>query len=376
MQQQLLDLRHHLHQHPELSGQEKNSAAYIKSFVQHFEPTEIIENIGGFGLAIIYKFSDEGPVVALRCELDALPIAEVNDIHYRSIKNNVSHKCGHDGHMAIVAGLAAWLQEQSFRQGQVVLLFQPAEETGKGAEQLLKDSKFTSLGIDYLFALHNIPGEKLHDILVMESGFSAEVVSFAIHLTGKESHASEPEKGVNPAIAQAELIQAFDTLQNNKPNNKDFRILTPVYANLGQQAYGISAAKAELHYTIRTWTTSEMTTLKTQINECVSSITNKHLLDFKIDWFEYFPASNNDTHCNDIVRRAATAENLSVKVKELPFRFGEDFGWFSHHYKSAMFGLGAGLHTPSLHDASYDFPDELIETGVTMFSGIVRIALG
>ena len=106
---EVIKLRKKLHQFPELSGLEFNTAQRIKSFINTHYPTKIIENIGGNGLAVIYEFSKDGPVVAIRCELDALPIQELNQFEYRSTQKGISHKCGHDGHMAIVSGLIFWL---------------------------------------------------------------------------------------------------------------------------------------------------------------------------------------------------------------------------------------------------------------------------
>ena len=212
MDTSLIDLRRTLHQFPELSGQEQDTAQRILSYVGHEGPSQIIEELGGHGLALVYAFKNSGPTIAIRCELDALPIQEINDFEYQSTIDGVSHKCGHDGHMTIVAGLAKWITTQGFDKGSIVLLFQPAEETGRGAEAVLKDPRFEALGIDYMFALHNIPKVPLHEIIVMDRGFSAEVISFNLELQGKASHAAEPEHGINPAIAIAELISSFSKL--------------------------------------------------------------------------------------------------------------------------------------------------------------------
>lgn len=370
---QLIQLRHHLHQHPELSGLEIETAKHLAAFIKQFNPTEIHEHIGGTGIAVVYNFGDGGPTIVFRCELDALPIQEKNDISYKSNYESISHKCGHDGHMTIIAGLAPWLEKQSFDKGKVILLFQPAEENGKGAQQMLDDPKFESLDIDYMFALHNIPQEEMHKVLLMDSGFSAEVISFSLHLKGRESHASSPETGNNPAKALAEIIQAFAELENTDPTQDSFSLLTPVYSNLGQQSYGISPADAEIHYTIRTWSTKSMDVLKAKIVSKSTEIIDSHNLKSSIDWFEHFPASQNDDNCNDLVKQAADLKKIDWVNKQTPFRFGEDFGRFSSVFPTAMFGLGAGINTPALHDAAYDFPDELIETGINLFKGIVEL---
>lgn len=368
-------LRRKLHKNPELSGFESNTAKLIRSFVETHHPTRIVEKIGGNGIAVVYQFSTEGPAIAIRCELDALPIEEKNEIPHRSINKGVSHKCGHDGHMAIVAGLVFWTKEQAFKTGKIVLLFQPAEETGKGAFNVIEDEKFTQLGIDYIFALHNIPGQPLHSIITLDNGFSAEVQSFSVHLTGKEAHAAEPEKGINPAITISEVIAEMSALKVTDPGDQDFAVLTPVHVNLGQKSYGISPAKGELHYTIRTWSTERMQLLKSEIISRTKKICLNNNVKCAFNWFEFFPASTNNFACNEIVKEAAKENNLVLIESPHPFKFGEDFGWFSRNFKVAMFGLGAGINTPPLHDENYDFPDELIETGLSMFKVIISKVL-
>ncbi len=373
---ELISFRHHLHQYPELSGAEHQTAQHIVSTLSAYAPTDIQSEIGGTGVLATYDFGEGGSTLLFRCELDALPIQEAIDIPYKSIHKNISHKCGHDGHMTIMVGLAQWLSSQSFEKGRVILIFQPAEENGQGAKMMLKDPRIKNLKVDAAYALHNIPGSPMHEVIILEDSFSPSVTSFSIKLNGKESHASEPEKGNNPSLTIARLVEAFDTL--NRPHKEDplFSLLTPVHINMGQKAYGISPGHGELHYTIRTWTEMNMTKLKEQITSLSEDIITKANLTYELDWFEYFPAAKNNQGCNVQIEKAALSAGHIVRKQKLPFRFGEDFGWFSQRFNAAMFGLGAGLDTPPLHDDRYDFPDELIETGVEVFSKIVEGHLG
>lgn len=376
MKNTLVNLRKELHKHPELSGQEHTTAKRIVEFVKDYHPTNIIENIGGEGVAIIYEFGNNGATVVIRCELDALPILEENTFEHHSKNKGVSHKCGHDGHMAIVAGLSIWLKEAEFKNGKVVLLFQSAEETGKGAAKILADAKFTNLAPDYVFALHNLPGQKLHSIVVKPGYFTATVQSLCIHLKGKKAHASEPENGVNPSLAVAELVQVFSSFANPNFESDDFSLLTPICINIGEKTYGISPENAELHYTIRTWSGQLMNELEDKIKNAVGIVSKKYQLSYNIDWFEFFPASENNVFCTELVEKVAAQKGFDLIKIHSPLRFGEDFGWFSQNYKSAIFGLGAGEQHPSLHHANYDFPDELIDTGLLMFKGLIEEILG
>lgn len=368
---EILKFRKELHENPELSGFEYETAKKIQRFINKHNPTHILENVGGTGVAAIYKFPKKGKSITIRCELDALPIQEENQFDHKSKKDGVSHKCGHDGHMAIVSGLIFWLKNQSFNSGEIILLFQPAEENGKGAYRIVNDPKFKSLKTDYVFALHNIPKEPLHDIIVIHKGFSAEVQSFIVELKGKKSHASEPENGKNPALALASIITSLSQLEVTKPEDENFTLITPVHINMGQIAYGISPENAELHYTMRTWDKENTTKVKAQVNTLIAETCQTHQLRYKIEWLEYFPAATNDIESNNYIVKAAKENNYRIVERPYPFKFGEDFGWFSREYKTAMFGLGAGVETPALHNSDYDFPDEILETGMAMFKSIV-----
>lgn len=369
---QLKLLRKELHRNPELSGQEVETAGRIKEFISRDHGAQFIENIGGTGLAVVYTFSESGPVIIIRCELDALLIEEENNFAHRSLRAGVSHKCGHDGHMAMLAGLSLWLNTQRFERGRVVLLFQPAEETGTGASGVLSDPRFDDLKPDYLFALHNIPGFPLHGIVILKGSFSSTVQSVAVRLGGREVHSAQPEQGANPALCMAEIIQRLDILNHNDPSGADFRLVVPIYSSMGKKSYGISAGFGELHYTLRTQGIEEMEKLKKEVEEVFTESCSKHQLTHTTEWFDYFPAVVNDGFCNQVIADAAKMNNFEIIHKVDPFRFGEDFGWFTENYKASMFCIGAGLQTSGLHQADYDFPEEILETGINMFQEIIK----
>lgn len=365
-------LRRELHRYPELSGLEKQTAARIRDFITSHHPARFIEGLGGNGLAAIYDFGEGGPTIMFRCELDALPIEEMNGFEYRSTQAGVSHKCGHDGHMAILAGLIFWIRKQDFKKGKIILLFQPAEENGQGAEAVLKDERFKEIKPDYVFALHNLPGEEMNSIIVKNDVFTATVQSLVIHLRGKIAHASEPENGINPALAIVEITTAFAKMNVTDPADPGFRLLTPICIRMGEVAYGVSAGQADVHYTLRSWTEENMKILEETLMEITEEICRKHQLELDVEWFDYFPATVNNKTCVDIIREAAKQNNFTLKENKVAIRFGEDFGWFSREYKTAMFGLGSGFKTPALHHPDYDFPDEITETGIRMFTAIIE----
>ncbi|MBK8504326.1 MAG: amidohydrolase [Saprospiraceae bacterium] len=372
----LTKLRQALHQHPELSGCEVATAARIRQFLSQYAPSGILDTLGKTGLAAIYNFGDEGPRVLFRCELDALPIQEdAESLPHATYCVGVSRKCGHDGHMAIVAGLASILEYAKYRGGKVILLFQPAEETGEGAKSVLEDSRFQSIKPDFVFALHNLPGYKKGLILHRGGTFTAAVTSLIIQLKGIATHAAEPEKGINPALAIAEILKQSDQLNLNDPESEVFSLITPVYCQMGDKAYGMSAGEAELHFTLRAWTTHRLDNLTQKFLGCIQDIGQKHQLSIDHSFLQSFASSQNSVEANKYILAAARINNLETLEMKNPFKWGEDFGLFSQHFEGAIFGIGAGIDRPPLHHEDYDFPDDLIETGIKMFATICDLIL-
>lgn len=371
IEHELISLRRELHKYPELSGKENNTAGKIVKFAEKFNPDEIIKNIGGNGLAVVFQGDHEAKTILIRCELDALPIEEENEFDYKSQTEGVSHKCGHDGHMAIVSGLIPLLSEKKIKNGKIVLLYQPAEETGEGAEQILNDDKFKNLNPDYVFALHNLPGFEKNKIIVKENEFASASKGLKIKLIGKTSHAAEPEKGITPSLAVAELIQRLVEI-SNKEKFDEFTLVTIIHAKIGERAFGTTPGYAELMATLRSYKNENMEKLQAQAEKIIDEVSVKNNLKFKLEWVEEFPSTINDKFCVDVVRKSAEENNLSIEEIKNPFRWSEDFGHFTQKYKGALFGLGSGVDQPQLHNPDYDFPDDIILTGTKMFYSIIK----
>ncbi|MCB2219234.1 MAG: amidohydrolase [Bacteroidetes bacterium] len=368
----LVALRKELHRNPELSGQEKRTAARIKSFIGKLKPDRVIKDIGGYGLAFIFNGEENGPTVLIRCELDALPIVEINDFDYRSVEEGKAHKCGHDGHMVILAGLAKKLADKRPIKGRVVLLYQPAEETGQGAKWVLNDPKFDEIKPDYVFALHNIPGYPRNAILCRKGPFAVASAGITIKLFGKTSHAGEPEKGINPASAIADLIKGITVLPEDEGDFKDFVLTTIVHIKLGAIAFGTSAGYAELRATLRARYDEDIELLKAKTISLLENICKRESLKFDHEFEEDFPAVNNHEESTQLIHKAADENNFKCIELEQPFPWSEDFSNFINASKGAMFGLGSGVHTPQLHNPDYDFPDDITETGISMFYAIIQ----
>ena len=368
----LVELRKDLHKHPEISGKEIATARRISSFLENYPPDELLTAIGETGIIAIYKGSKIGKTVVFRCELDALPIEEINTFEHQSVIKGVSHKCGHDGHMAILCGLATQLHQNRPETGTVILLFQPAEEDGSGAQKVFLDPRFTALKPDYIFALHNLPGFPINQIVVKKDTFTCAVNSIIIKLEGITAHAGEPEKGINPALAIATIITEFNTLIQADIEKEDYCLITPIYTKMGKKAYGVSAGAGEIHFTVRTDSNLQMKKIETILENKVQSIAAEYQLDSKIAWTQSFQANENNETAVGFIKKAALNNHFELLNKKHPFTWGEDFGLFTQKYPGAMFGLGSGIDLPALHNPDYDFPDEIISTGVKIFHHISK----
>lgn len=365
----LIEFRHTLHQHPELSDREVATAERIKALFASFQPDETRENLGGLGLAFCFDGDQDGPTTLIRCELDALPIQEINDLPYRSVCDGVSHKCGHDGHMTIVTALGSYLADNRPQRGRVICLFQPAEETGAGAVNVVQDPQFQALKPDYCFALHNLPGKPLGTVYCKPGAFNCASRGMIIRLKGKTSHAAHPEDGISPALAMSHIIQQLTQLPEQMAG---FNLVTVVYAHLGEIAFGTAPGEATVMATLRTSTNEAMNQLIEQATELVQQQAKQHRLSVTIEWDDVFRASVNSETGYQTVKSACEVTGTPLVTPDQGFRWSEDFGIFTEVAEGAMFALGAGDTSPQLHNPDYDFPDELIPVGFELFQAIVE----
>lgn len=368
----LTAFRKELHAHPEVSGEERETAQRVSDYLRKLKPDILLEEVGGTGVVAIFEGKKPGKSVLFRAELDALPIQEINKFGHRSKTEGVSHKCGHDGHMTCLLGLAELLSEKRPSSGQAVLLFQPAEENGTGARAILQDKIFQKTEIDSVFAFHNLPGYPLNQIVVRDGAFTAAVKSIIIKLHGKTAHAAEPEFGHNPALAIAEILTQTNELSNNEPSRDDFAVITPIHLEMGKIYYGISAGYGEVRLTLRTWTQDELDKLEKLVVHIVEQASNRHGLRPEVKWTHVFHANENSQHAVEQLRNAAREYGLDLHERSTPFKWGEDFGLFTQKHPGAMFGIGSGENCPALHNPDYDFPDGMIPVGVAIFHEILR----
>lgn len=372
LQPSLTQLRRQLHAAPELSGCEQHTAATLLAELQACAPDRLLTGVGGHGLIALFDSGRPGPTVLLRADIDALPITESGSQAHCSRHPGVAHLCGHDGHSAALIGVAKLLSAARPARGQVALLFQPAEETGSGARAVLDDPAFATIRPDRVFAFHNLPGYPLGQVVVRAGSFTAAVQSLVIELEGCPAHAAEPEHGRNPAQAIAELLQLAQALSCNHPERPDFALVTPVYAHLGERAYGTAAGEGEVHFTLRSWTQQTMSELESRLLSQLAATCERDGLQARHRWIEAFAACDNQADAVALISKAAAEEGMSCVTRPMPFKWGEDFGLFTQRFPGALFGIGAGETQPALHNSDYDFPDAILLPAAQLLYRLAR----
>lgn len=371
----LIALRHDLHRHPEISGAESRTAERIAAELTGLGPDRIWRDLGGHGVAAEFCGAQTGPTVLLRCELDGLPIHEITDLPYRSQIEGKGHLCGHDGHMVSLLAVAQRLAVQRPARGRVVLLFQPAEETGAGAQAVMEDPRWPQLRPDYAFAYHNVPGRPLGEIGLRPGPANCASRGMQLHLRGKSSHAAAPEDGHSPALAMAAMMQALPGLNQGEIGHDDLARATLTHAVLGEASFGIAPGMGELWITLRTMTDGRMAGLIAE----TEALIGRACADLAVttDWHDIFAAVTNDPEATGIAR--AAAEDLGQRLYEmpLPMRWSEDFGRFgTGTTRASLLYVGAGEHHPQLHNPDYDFPDALLPLTRDLFCRIIDRLLG
>ncbi|GAA6187798.1 amidohydrolase [Litorivita sp. NS0012-18] len=372
---ELTDLRRALHRRPEVSGEEKRTARTIALELAKLSPTHLLTGIGGHGVAAVFGSGAGGPCVMFRAELDALPITEIAAHGWPSGAAGKAHLCGHDGHMVMLLGLGRLIARRPPAVGRIVLLFQPAEETGAGARAVVSDPAFAQLDPDWAFAIHNLPGLPLGHVATRAGLINCASEGLEIHLSGKTAHAAQPETGLSPAGAVAQLLGGLTALTAGAPaageTPDDFELVTLTHARIGAPTFGVAPGEAVINATLRCASDPAMAALEAKARALVQSVASAAGLEAVIRVVEPFLASINHPQAVAIAQDALRALGLSQGESGVPMRASEDFGLFGAHAKAAMLCLGAGEAHPALHNPDYDFPDALIPIGTAIFARIM-----
>ena len=373
---ELIEFRRELHRHPELSGEEVETASKIAAALKPLSPTRILTGLGGHGVAAVFDSGNDGPTVLFRAELDELPIEERNDIAWASQISGKSHVCGHDGHMTMLLALGRMISRQPVARGRVILMFQPAEEDGSGAKAVVADPAYQDIQADWAFAIHIEPGRPFGYVSTCAGLINCASLGLKIKLCGKTAHAADPEDGISPAQAVAELIPALDVLGQGGSLDDDFRLVTITHVKIGEPSFGVAPGDGEIFATLRTAGDKGMGRLETVARTLAITAAEKFGLCVDFEVCNNFAASINDPDAYAVATKAMDAIDVAHGDAGVPMRASEDFGVFGWNAKAAMLCLGPGEDYAALHNPDYDFPDDLISIGSAIFERIARDLLG
>jgi len=365
----IVEARRELHRNPETAGEESGTADFIADYISnHLKDFEIRRGIGGHGLVATKRYG-EGPHIAFRAELDALPVLEKNAIPYQSKTEGKSHACGHDGHMSIVLKAAELIEQSQNPAGTLSILFQPAEETGQGSVAMLEDLDFKDFAPKVMYALHNIPGRTMGLVYSRSGTFACGSVGVRLHLIGKTAHAAHPEDAINPILLSQTILNEVTALATRA---KSFALVTPIALRAGEKTFGTTPLKSTVLLTMRAELSEDLNYLMKQTEKLVENLQKSSGAEISLSFEEFFPVTRNRRFLSE-VREACQELDRPFEEMDVPFRWSEDFGHFADRCPIHMFGLGSGADTAPLHASNYDFPDELILQGAQVFAKLFEI---
>ena len=380
--EQIMELRKQLHRIPEHSMQEVKTKQLLMDFLKLHTALEIVDHGAWFyavkraydrvttendktfhvsevAAEIPEQMTEYKPPIAFRADMDAVCGKDGKPGHF----------CGHDGHSSVLCGLGLYLDSRKDPLTQdVYLIFQPAEEIGKGAE--LCRSLIKEKHIGEIYGFHNIPGKSLGTVLVKDGTFACASTGLEIHMTGTPSHAAYPEAGRNPGYALAGLLLQIEELTEQFNETKGFVRMTLIGMELGSENYGVAASDGYLRLTVRGEGEQVFHDYLAEIRKLAEVMAQKEALELSIKEIERFPSTDN--HAEQVQKIRACAASQQIPYMELPepMRWSEDFGWYLQETKGAFFGIGDGEDYAQLHTEHFEFPDAILETAVTMFAGL------
>lgn len=375
LQPQLVAFRRQIHQHPELGFKERITAAEIAAKLTEWKiPHQIgIAQTGIVAMIQGRKTSFRLKTLAIRADMDALPIQEANDVPYKSQHDGVMHACGHDGHVAIALMTAYYLsRHQNDFAGMVKIIFQPAEEGPGGAKPMIEAGVLKNPDVDAIIGLHLWNNLPLGTIGVRSGALMAAVELFSLTIQGKGGHGAMPHQTVDSIVLGSQIVTALQTIVSRSVNPIDSAVVTVGEFHAGT-AKNVIADTATLSGTVRYFNPDLADFFQHRIEAIVSGICASHGATYKLDYLKLYPPTINDPKITDLVRAVATdiVETPLGIVPECQTMGGEDMSFFLQQVPGCYFFLGSANPDRSLayphHHPRFDFDETALSTGVEMF---------
>lgn len=370
---ELIEMRRHLHANPELSFEEHETASYVAERLERWG-YEVTRNVGGLGVVGRLTQGEGGRSIAIRADMDALPIKEATGLPYASTTDGRMHACGHDGHTTMLLGAAEYLSRTRHFNGTVNLIFQPAEEAGKGsgAQAMIDDGLFERFPCDAIFGLHNHPGAPAGTFLMRSGPLMAAADTATITITGRGGHASRPHLTVDPIVVAANMVMTLQTIVSRNVNPTETAVVT-VGTIHGGTASNVIPEIAEIAVSIRSFSREVRATLEQRVRDIATSIAAAHGASVSIDYERGYPVVVNSEQ--ETAFATSVVEELvgEDKVGVCPMIPGsEDFAYFLEHKPGCFLRLGNGENSAILHSSRYDFNDDSLTTGAAMWAHLAE----
>jgi len=376
----LASLRRDIHAHPELGYQEQRTAALIADTLTQWG-IPVHRGLGGTGVVGVVRNGSATRAVGLRADIDALPVTERNTFAHASMYAGRMHACGHDGHTAMLLAAARYLAAHRDFDGTVYLVFQPAEEGGGGARAMIRDGLFERFPMDAIFGIHNWPGLRVGQFAVRAGPVFASTSEFKVTIRGRGAHAAMPHDSIDPLPVACQIVQAFQTVISRNKRPLDAAVISATMIRAGE-ATNVIPESCELRGTVRTFTVEVLDMIEQSMRRIAEATCQAFAAGCEFTFTRNYPPTVNHPRetgfVGELLAELVGAEN----VKEFePTMGAEDFSYFLQEKPGCYFviGNGDGAHRTAghgegpcvLHNPSYDFNDELIPLGGSMW---VRLA--
>ena len=374
--QEMAGWRRHLHRHPELSFHCHETAAFVVERLREFGVDEIHEGIATSGVVAVIRGrgadGPRGPVIGLRADMDALPIEEETGVPHASVRPGRMHACGHDGHTAMLLGAARYLAETRNFAGSVVLIFQPAEEHGGGAEVMVREGVIERFGIGEVYALHNAPGTPVGDFYTTPGPIMAAVDEFTIRVTGQGGHGAMPHETRDPVVAACGIVQAIQTIVSRNHHALKDLVVSVTQIHTGS-ADNIIPGTAYINGTVRTFERPVQEMVMARMAAIVKGQALAYGVEAELDYQVYYPATVNDPDRTAFAVSVAREIGGHVEAEAGREMGAEDFAYFLERRPGSYLFIGNG-DTAGLHHPAYEFDDRAAPFGASFLARIVERA--
>ena len=369
-------VRHQLHQNPELKFEEADTAKLVAERLKA-PGYQVAEGIATTGVLAELDTGREGPVIAFRADMDALPIKESNGFEHRSQREGLMHACGHDGHTAtLLLAAEAIIAKRDQLCGYIKLLFQPGEEGGNGADEMVKAGVLQNPQVDAIFGYHNRPSFPEGQLFVKPGPAMGGNDTFKITIEGVSGHAAMPHLAVDPIYVGASLVQQLQGLVGRHKSPLEAGVITVAAFHAGDAA-NVIPGQAELLVNIRSDRESSRAALVGKLEQVVNGVCSAHGARFQLEHQHQIPPLVNDTVWSERVLAIATEQGVSADIQQLdymPTMGAEDFAFYLQEVPGCFFFVGNG-DSAYLHNERYDFNDAILPVAGGMFVALATSLL-